>query len=86
MRTKCKHTKKIKDVSPQSHGCEECKKTGDSWVYLRMCMTCGQVGCCDASENTHARKHFEKTGHPIVKSLESGENWMWCYIDRIYIP
>ena len=86
MKVKCRHLKKIKNPTPSSRVCEDCVKDGDKWEYLRICMTCGYVGCCDASKNTHARKHFEATGHPIVKSLEPGEDWMWCFVDRVYIP
>jgi uncharacterized UBP type Zn finger protein len=64
--------------------CEDCVKTGDIWVSLRMCLTCGHVGCCDSSKNTHARKHFEETGHPIIEALPNKE-WRWCYIDNEYI-
>jgi CPA1 family monovalent cation:H+ antiporter len=65
------------------NGCEECLLIGSGWVHLRLCLSCGHVGCCDSSPNKHATKHFHKTKHPIVKSLEPGENWEWCYIDEI---
>ena len=64
---------------PRATGCEECLLTGDSWVHLRLCLTCGHVGCCDSSKNRHASKHHAATGHPVVRSLEPGEDWMWCY-------
>lgn len=76
---------KIKDVKPGTKGCEECLKSGDDWVHLRICLICGQVGCCDISKNKHATKHFEETGHPIVQSFERHENWKYCYIDDEYI-
>jgi uncharacterized UBP type Zn finger protein len=79
----CAHLDQIKDVSPGSDGCAECLKTGDSWVHLRLCLTCGHVGCCDQSRNKHATTHFHGTNHPLIKSLEPGENWMWCYVDEI---
>ena len=79
----CTHLDQIRDVVPRSKGCEECLKSGDSWVHLRLCLTCGFVGCCDDSRNKHATKHFHKTNHPIIKSLEPGENWIWCYIDDV---
>jgi uncharacterized UBP type Zn finger protein len=79
----CSHQSQIQDVTPSAQGCEECLKTGDRWVHLRMCLTCGHVGCCDASKNKHATKHFHATGHPIMKSFERGENWRWCYVDRV---
>ena len=68
---------------PLTNGCEECMKTGDFWVHLRLCRTCGHVGCCDESKNKHATKHFQQTKHPIITSLELGEGWSWCYVDAI---
>ena len=85
MKKRCRHLKKIQDIEPKSSECEACKISGESWKHLRMCMTCGDVGCCDQSKNTHARKHFEETGHPVIKSLEPGEDWLWCYKDKIYL-
>jgi uncharacterized UBP type Zn finger protein len=79
----CEHIDQIKPVTPGSEGCEECLKTGDTWVHLRICMTCGHVSCCDSSKNKHATKHFHSTGHPIIKSFEPGEEWGWCYADEI---
>ncbi len=79
----CTHLDQIKDVVPRAQGCEDCLKTGDSWVHLRLCLTCGHVGCCDDSKNRHATKHFRESRHPIIKSLESGEDWMWCYVDKV---
>lgn len=81
----CSHTDLIQEVTYSTDGCEECLKIGDSWVHLRVCMTCGKVGCCDNSKNKHARKHFQASGHPIIKSIEPGERWMWCYIDEIRV-
>ena len=69
--------------SPNSKGCEECLKMGDVWVHLRLCMICGHVGCCDSSKNKHATKHFRAVGHPIVRSIEPGEDWGWCYVDEV---
>jgi uncharacterized UBP type Zn finger protein len=69
-------------VRPSSAGCQECLASGDDWVHLRLCMTCGHVGCCDDSPNRHATKHFHSTGHPVIKSFEPGERWAWCYIDE----
>jgi uncharacterized UBP type Zn finger protein len=82
MRT-CHHKDEIRDVTPHTKGCEECLKTGESWVHLRMCLSCGHVGCCDSSKNKHATKHFRATKHPIIRSLEPGEDWSWCYIDEV---
>lgn len=79
----CTHTDQIKDVKPHTRGCEECLKTGDRWVHLRLCMTCGHVGCCDSSKNKHATKHFHALDHPIMRSLEPGEDWGWCFIDQV---
>ncbi|MCS6303060.1 MAG: UBP-type zinc finger domain-containing protein [Nitrospira sp.] len=59
------------------------RSRGDTWVYLRLCLSCGHVGCCDSSKNTHATKHFHKTHHPIVRSFEPGEHWRWCYADEL---
>ena len=81
----CTHRDQERDVSPGDTGCTECKKTGDAWTHLRMCQTCGSVGCCDSSKNRHASRHFHDTGHPIIRSLEPGENWKWCYVDKAVI-
>ena len=80
---KCKHLDQIQDVQPRTHGCEECLKSGDSWVHLRLCLTCGHVGCCDSSKNKHATKHFQAVKHPVMCSIEAGENWGWCYVDEM---
>ena len=78
----CEHLKNAKDVKPNTpEGCEECLKIGDKWFHLRLCLTCGKVGCCDQSKNKHATKHFHETKHPVIKSFEKGENWKYCYID-----
>lgn len=66
-------------VTPSARGCEDCLAIGDHWVHLRLCMTCGHVGCCDSSRNRHATRHFQATGHPVVRSFEPGEAWAWCY-------
>ena len=66
-------------------GCEECLKTGDRWVHLRMCRTCGKVGCCDSSPNKHATAHFHEVEHPLVRSAEPGEAWAWCYVDEVML-
>lgn len=79
----CTHTDQIHDVTPHTQGCEECLKTGDTWVHLRMCLFCGHVGCCDSSPNKHATKHFQGTTHAIMQSIEPGEAWGWCYVDEI---
>jgi uncharacterized UBP type Zn finger protein len=82
----CTHLDRI-EVKPPSagdvEGCEECLKTGGQWVHLRVCLTCGKVGCCDSSPNRHASRHAAETAHPIVSSVEPGETWSWCYEDQI---
>ena len=83
MNDKCTHLDQIKNVKPNSTGCAECLKMGDSWVHLRLCMICGSVGCCDDSKNKHATKHFHASHHPIIRSLEPGEDWYWCYVDKL---
>lgn len=78
----CDHFSQINDVTPSADGCEECLKMGDEWVHLRLCLTCGHVGCCDDSKNKHATKHFHATNHPVIASYEPEERWLWCYADR----
>jgi uncharacterized UBP type Zn finger protein len=80
----CEHLSEIKQVTPSAEGCEDCLKTGDGWVHLRLCETCGHVGCCNSSPNRHATAHFHATTHPIVKSFEKGENWGYCYVDDMF--
>jgi hypothetical protein len=80
----CSHLDAAHDVTPSADGCEDCLRTGDSWVHLRVCQTCGHTGCCDNSPNRHATAHFRaQTDHPLVRSFEPGENWWWCYIDEL---
>jgi uncharacterized UBP type Zn finger protein len=84
--SKCTHAiDHVKNVEPRTKGCEECLKIGATWVHLRMCLECGKVGCCDSSRNRHASAHFREAGHPIVQSIEPGESWRWCHIDRVYV-
>jgi len=85
MAESCTHRKEIHNVKPKTRGCEECLKMGDTWVHLRLCLSCGHVGCCDSSKNKHATKHFHATKHPIIQTLESGEDWRWCYVDEIVL-
>ncbi|BCI51290.1 hypothetical protein NIIDNTM18_05680 [Mycolicibacterium litorale] len=80
----CEHLASISaDPLPGSPGhCEGCAELGEStWAHLRMCLTCGHVGCCDSSPHQHATEHFRSTGHPVMRSAEPGESWRWCYID-----
>ncbi|HEY7022035.1 MAG TPA: UBP-type zinc finger domain-containing protein [Ktedonobacterales bacterium] len=81
----CTHLNAIRQVTPSAQGCEDCLKTGDSWVHLRLCLECGHVGCCDNSKNKHATKHFHATRHPIMQSFEPGEDWRWCYVDEMIV-
>ncbi len=81
----CGHISTIQDVVPSADGCEDCLKIGDEWVYLRLCLTCGHVGCCDNSKNKHATRHHHETLHPMIVSYEEGENWLWCYVDKVGI-
>jgi uncharacterized UBP type Zn finger protein len=81
----CSHLDTIKVNSTDKHVCEDCVKTGDSWVHLRLCLECGHVGCCDSSKNRHSTKHFHSTKHPLIRSAEPGEDWMWCYVDDIFL-
>ena len=85
MEKQCLHMQNIQAVTPSADGCEECIKMGDTWVHLRICLTCGHVGCCDQSKNKHATKHFRKVHHPVIQSFEPGESWMYCYIDDLFI-
>src|SRR5215213_8269909 len=85
MTVACTHLDQIREVTPSAQGCEECLKSGDRWVHLRICQICGHVGCCDSSKNKHATKHFHATGHPIIQSFQPGEDWRWCYVDQEYV-
>jgi uncharacterized UBP type Zn finger protein len=86
VQTECTHLDQVSTLIPNTpDGCEECLATGDRWVHLRLCVTCGHVGCCDSSPNRHATKHYRRTSHPLVASYEPGENWMWCYPDELFI-
>lgn len=80
---RCRHLGTIRDVVPSADGCEDCLKTGDVWVHLRLCLECGHAGCCDSSKNKHATKHFHTSNHPIIRSMEPGEDWKYCYVDDV---
>lgn len=84
-RPQCTHLNLVRPVTPSGEGCVECLKSGDTWVHLRLCRTCGHVGCCDDSKNRHARKHFAAAGHPIISSFEPGEDWSWCFADELEV-
>jgi uncharacterized UBP type Zn finger protein len=81
----CTHLESIQqvDLPPEVDGCEECLALGTSWVHLRMCQSCGHIGCCDNSEGKHATAHHHETGHPIIRSAEPGEDWSWCFVDEL---
>jgi len=80
----CEHIAAIVPVTPSAEGCEECLKMGSSWVHLRLCKSCGHVGCCDNSINRHATKHYHASFHPIIESFEPGEDWGYCYVDDMF--
>jgi uncharacterized UBP type Zn finger protein len=81
----CSHLDQVQVLEPPEEvaGCEECLKTGGSWLHLRMCQTCGHIGCCDNSPGRHATAHNHETGHPIIRSAEPGETWSFCYPDEL---
>jgi hypothetical protein len=80
----CEHAAKVQPVPPRTPtGCEECLAAGTSWVHLRLCLTCGHVGCCDSSPGRHATRHAHATSHPVIASYEPGERWAWCYTDQV---
>ena len=78
----CTHLDRIVEAPPSGPGCVECMATGGTWVTLRRCASCGQIGCCDNSPGRHATGHFRASAHPIIQSYEPGEEWYWCYIDE----
>lgn len=83
----CAHRDQIRVTRPprptlKDNVCAECVALGDTWPALRMCMICGYIGCCDKSKNKHARKHFDETGHPLIRAISPGEDWVWCYVDN----
>lgn len=81
----CNHLEHVRVTQlPESvNGCDECLKTGDPWLHLRICLECGKVGCCDSSPNRHASRHATEVGHPLIRSLEPGEGWSFCFIDDV---
>ena len=83
MASQCTHLDHVHITQTDKDYCEDCIKTGDTWVHLRLCTDCGHVGCCDSSKNKHATKHFHQTKHPVVRSIEPGETWTWCYVDEM---
>lgn len=81
----CEHLDQIRVMRTDERACTECVEAGDRWVHLRLCLTCGHVGCCDSSKNRHASRHAAESGHPIAGSLEPGEAWQWCYVDEVVV-
>lgn len=80
----CTHLDTIHDVTPSdAAGCHECLQIGGTWVHLRMCQSCGHIGCCENSPNKHAAAHFSESQHPLIRSYEPGEDWYWCYVDDL---
>jgi uncharacterized UBP type Zn finger protein len=85
----CHHFDRLEPVpaAKESYrkGCAECVKLGDTWVHLRECLVCGHVGCCDSSKNKHATKHFRAVGHPVMRSVQPGEDWGWCFVHEVMV-
>ena len=86
MSVTCSHTGSIKltELPGEIAGCQDCLAIGGTWVHLRMCQSCGHIGCCDNSPGRHATAHFRSTGHPLIRSFEPGEDWWWCYPDDLF--
>jgi uncharacterized UBP type Zn finger protein len=86
--SKCTHledlARRSTGVVPSTPGCAECLATGGEWLQLRICLSCGHVGCCDSSTGRHATEHYHRTQHPVVRAFEPGEEWGYCYLDRIF--
>jgi uncharacterized UBP type Zn finger protein len=82
----CTHLDQVRDVKPRTpKGCEACLKTKMKWLHLRLCLSCGHVGCCDSSPGKHATGHFHETQHPLMRSFDPGEDWAWCYVDNLML-
>jgi uncharacterized UBP type Zn finger protein len=81
----CSHLGEVAvcELPAEVAGCEDCLRSGGRWLHLRICLTCGHVGCCDDSPNRHATAHNHATSHPLIRSLEPGEEWSWCYVDEV---
>ena len=79
----CSHLDSVAEATPSDAGCHECLETGGRWVHLRMCQSCGHIGCCDNSPGRHATGHYRTEGHPLIRSFEPGEDWWWCYVDEV---
>lgn len=85
MNDRCSHLGEVKFTRlPDSvDGCKECLRDGTKWLHLRICLVCGHVGCCDSSPERHATRHYDETGHPLIRSIEPGEEWSWCFADGV---
>jgi uncharacterized UBP type Zn finger protein len=83
--TACSHLDSVEltELPEEVDGCPQCLATGDPWCHLRICLTCGQVGCCDSSPNKHASRHAAAESHPIMRSIQPGEDWSWCFVDEL---
>jgi len=81
----CQHLDQIRFVDRVGSNCAECANDGKDPAHVRMCLVCGHLGCSDSSEPQHARKHYEETGHPLIRSVEPGERWAWCYEDEAFL-
>jgi hypothetical protein len=81
----CSHLDEVQilEAPGEIAGCEECLKIGGEWVHLRMCQTCGKIGCCDSSPNRHATRHAREAEHPVLRSVQPGEDWSWCVVDEL---
>ncbi len=84
-RRSCAHQTDERQLQPAAQACPACVRDSSTWVQLRMCLTCGSVGCCDTSVGRHAVGHFESTGHPVMRSIEPSDTWGWCYVDEAYL-
>jgi len=81
---RCEHLFGVREVVPNTDGCEDCLAIGGTWVHLRLCMACGHVGCCDQSPNRHATAHFRAALHPVIRALTPpGDRWLWCFVDQV---
>ena len=85
MSAPCEHLEGVTFEDFVATECPDCVASGSRWLHLRQCVDCGYVGCCDSSKNRPARAHFSELGHPVVRSIEPGETWGWCYEDETYI-
>ncbi len=81
---RCAHADQvaITELPEEVAGCEDCLAIGGAWLHLRLCLSCGHVGCCDDSPARHATAHARTTGHPLIRSIEPGEDWSWCFVDE----